>query len=108
MATKTQPITAGQKFGKWTVITPSFQRRTSGVRALIQCACGFRTTVREAALRGGHTSQCVDCCKKAMKSKRNELSRKWYAGLQEARPHHWLDDLCDPDENPDELDRLDV
>ena len=108
MATKTQPIQAGQKFGKWTVITPHFRKRRHAWRALVQCVCGYRTTVRETDLRVGKTSQCVECCKKAMTGHRQERSRQWYAGINPPRPDNWLADLCDPDENPDELDRLDV
>jgi len=58
---KAIPIAAGQRFGKWTVIEESPERKHGGRAYVCRCECGGIYIVGSNELRRGTSTQCLPC-----------------------------------------------
>jgi hypothetical protein len=62
--TKRIPVSIGDRFGDWTVISESERKRYDGCTvwlALVKCKCGRIQRVQEGALKNGKTMRCKKC-----------------------------------------------
>ena len=66
-----QPLTLGQKFGKWTVIELG-PRSGHNVKYLCECECGYKAEVEATKLRTGKSAHCFICKNKSIPAKRKE------------------------------------
>jgi hypothetical protein len=85
---------AGQKIGKWTVLSRAKGKASEGKRGgiwLCECECGWKKKIKGASLRFGQTSECRQC---SIKSQGIDLTGqkkgKWTVlSRVNGRPKYW-------------------